>query len=110
MNRLGEAVLANGRKLPYVITDNPPRGGMKYTYFAPDKSYVVQFFNDPSKVDANMRRRIEAIISKYNPTIPESRGGALGTDGKVVEVRYSYVADRYRCFARIRTCFAVLSV
>lgn len=72
MNRLGEAVLAGGRKLPYVITDNPPRGGMKYTYFAPDKSYVVQFFNDPSKVDANMRRRIEAIISKYNPTIPKA--------------------------------------
>lgn len=91
MNRIGEAILASGRKLPYVITDNPPRGGMKYTYFAPDKSYVVQFFNDPSKVDANMRRRIEAIISKYNPTIPESRGGALGTDEK----RAAYFEKRF---------------
>lgn len=91
MNRIGEAILASGRRLPYVITDNPPRGGMKYTYFAPDKSYVVQFFNDPSKVDANMRRRIEAIISKYNPTIPESRGGALGTDEK----RAAYFEKRF---------------
>lgn len=91
MNRIAEAVLASGKRIPYVVTDNPPRGGMKYTYFAPDKSYVVQFFNDRSKVDANMRSRIEAIISKYNPTIPESRGGALGTD----ERRAAYFEKRF---------------
>ena len=37
MSRIGEATLSNGKKVKYVITDNPPRGGMKYTYFAPDK-------------------------------------------------------------------------
>ena len=36
------ATLADGSTIEYVIKDNPPKGGMKYTYFAPDKSYVVQ--------------------------------------------------------------------
>ena len=48
MGTITEATLADGRRLPYVITEDPPRGGMKYTYFAPDKSYVVQFFNNPA--------------------------------------------------------------
>lgn len=96
MNRIGEAILASGRRIPYVITDNPPRGGMKYTYFAPDKSYVVQFFNDPQKIDMNTRSRIEAIIGKYNPTLPESRGGSLGNDDKLAayfEKRFCWPTD-----------------
>jgi len=69
----------DGSKLPYVVRDDPPRGGMKYTYFAPDKSYVVQFFNDPQMGrDPNIQRRIEAIIGKYNPTRAERDGGARG--------------------------------
>ena len=91
MSRMGEATLADGRKIPYVITDNPPRGGMKYTYFAPDKSYVVQFFNEPNKIDRNMTARLEAIIGRYNPTIPESKGGAIGNDEKLA----SYFAGRF---------------
>lgn len=96
MNRTGEAILASGRRLKYIITDNPPRGGMKYTYFTSDRANVIQFFNDPSKVDANMRRRLEAIIGKYNPTIPESKGGSLGTDekrAKYFEKRFCWPTD-----------------
>lgn len=91
MNRIEQAVLTDGRRLPYVVTDNPPRGGMKYTYFAPDKSYVVQFFNEPSKVDVNTRSRIEAIMGRYNPTIPESMGGAIGNDEKLA----NYFRNRF---------------
>lgn len=91
MNKTGTATLADGRKIPYVITDNPPRGGMKYTYFAPDKSYVVQFYNEPDKIDRNMRSRLEAIIGRYNPTIPESKGGAIGTDERLA----GYFAGRF---------------
>ncbi len=91
MSRIGEATLADGRKIPYVITDNPPRGGMKYTYFAPDKSYVVQFFNEPNKVDRNMTARLEAIIGRYNPTVSEAKGGAIGNDEKLA----SYFAGRF---------------
>ena len=91
MNRICEAILASGKRIEYVMTDNPPRGGMKYTYFTPDKSCVVQFFNDPSKIDVNMRSRLEAIIGKYNPTISETNGGALGNDEKLAE----YFAKRF---------------
>ena len=91
-DRLAEATLSSGKKIPYVITDNPPRGGMKYTYFAPDKSYVVQFFNDPEDAaDPNIQSRIEAIISRYNPTIPESKGGAKGNDERIA----AYFAGRF---------------
>lgn len=79
MPHTAEAILADGRKLPYVIQDDPPRGGMKYTYFAPDKSYVVQFFNNPQvAADPNTHKRLEAIIGKYNPTRSEAGGGAPG--------------------------------
>ena len=83
MSQIAEATLMDGRKIQYVIKDNPPRGGMKYTYFAPDKSYVVQFFNNPEVTnDPNLRKRIEAIIGKYNPTLSEASGGAKGnTEG-----------------------------
>lgn len=79
MQQIAEATLADGRKIKYVIKDNPPRGGMKYTYFSPDKSYVVQFFNNPEVAnDPNLKKRIEAIIGKYNPTLAEESGGAKG--------------------------------
>lgn len=84
MAKTAYAVLTDGQKIPYVISDNPPRGGMKYTYFAPDKSYVVQFFNDPNfATDPNLHSRIEAIIGKFNPTLPEAKGGARGNDEKI---------------------------
>ncbi|MCR5165977.1 MAG: hypothetical protein K6C13_01980 [Oscillospiraceae bacterium] len=92
MSEIAEAVLADGSKLQYVVTSNPPRGGMKYTYFAPDKSYVVQFFNDPKMgQDAKMRDRIAAIIGKYNPTVSEENGGAMGNTEQLAE----YFADKY---------------
>lgn len=73
------ATLEDGRTLPYVVVDNPPRGNMKYTYFAPDRSYVVQFYNRKETArDANLRTRLRRIIGRYNPTLPEAAGGALG--------------------------------
>lgn len=76
---IAEAILSDGTKLPYVVNDDPPRGGMKYTYFAPDKSYVVQFFNNPAEIaKTNIKSRLEAIIGKYNPTRAAQDGGAQG--------------------------------
>ena len=86
MSRIAEATLTDGRKIPYVVTDNPPRGGMKYTYFAPDRSYVVQFFLRPGEArDPDVRRRLEAIIGKYNPTRSEAAGGAQGNSETMAE-------------------------
>ena len=92
MSDIAEATLLDGRKIQYVIKGNPPRGGMKYTYFAPDKSYVVQFFNDPNVAkDPNIRKRVGAIIGKYNPTLPEQSGGARGNS----EVMASYFSKKF---------------
>lgn len=74
-----QATLTDGTRLPYIVTDNPPRGGMKHTYFAPDKSYVIQFFNKPEDAeDPNLHHRLEMIIGAYNPTRAEADGGAAG--------------------------------
>ena len=88
----GVAVLSDGQKIPYVIRSDPPRGGMKYTYFAPDRSYVVQFFNNPDQArDPNLRRRLEAIIGKYNPTRSERQGGAPGNS----EAMAAYFSQKF---------------
>jgi serine/threonine protein kinase len=92
MDNIAEAILLDGKRLPYVIKDNPPRGGMKYTYFAPDKSYVVQFFNDPSIGNSpHMLGRLDAIVGKYNPTRSESEGGAIGNSAETAK----YFADKF---------------
>ena len=81
MDNIRRALTMSGREIEYVVTKNPPRGGMKYTYFTPDKSLVVQFFNDPENAaDPGIHDRIKAIIGRYNPTVPEKLGGANGND------------------------------
>ncbi len=81
MDMIRRAVLADGSEIEYVLTKNPPRGGMKHTYFTPDKSFVVQFFNDPENAaDPAIHDRIKAIIGRYNPTVSEADGGAAGND------------------------------
>ena len=98
MSRIGEATLSNGKKVKYVITDNPPRGGMKYTYFAPDKSYVVQFFNEPNKIDRNMSARLEAIISYY----PRIKGRCDRQRRSACKIFFRTVLLAYRSGCRSR--------
>ncbi len=79
MKKKEKAQLKDGRIIEYIAVDDPPAGGMKKTYFAPDKSYVVQFFHNQSTGnDPNRIARLEAILGKYNPTITEDQGGAKG--------------------------------
>lgn len=86
MDNIRRAKLMSGREIEYVVTNNPPRGGMKYTYFTPDKSFVIQFFNDPQNAaDPAIHDRIKAIIGKYNPTVSESEGGANGNDERTAK-------------------------
>ncbi len=91
MDKVAKALLSNGNIIEYLESVNPPRGGMKYTYFTPDKKYVVQFFNDPSDVNQETKDRIDAIISKYNPTLSQEDGGANGNDEKTS----SYFSKRF---------------
>ena len=94
--QVAEALLEDGRRIPFVIKENPPRGGMKYTYFAPDKSYVVQFFNNPENAnDPKLHDRIRDIIGRYNPTRSEKDGGARGNSAATAQ----YFSDLF-CWPR----------
>lgn len=87
MSDIVNAALSDGTQVPYVRTSNPPTGGMKHTFFAPDRSYVIQFFNDSqlASKDRTLRDRLEAIIGKYNPTVSADKGGAAGNTEQTAE-------------------------
>ena len=80
------ATLESGETIEYVFDANAPRGGMKHTFFTPDKRYAVQFFNDPRNAhDPQIHDRIRSIVSIYNPTVSEKDGGALGNTEKTAD-------------------------
>lgn len=80
------AVLDSGDTIEYVYDANAPRGGMKHTFFTPDKRFAVQFFNNPSdSLNPRLQDRISTIAGIYNPTISEADGGALGNTEKTAE-------------------------
>ncbi|MGN1110277.1 MAG: hypothetical protein ACI4QY_01395 [Oscillospiraceae bacterium] len=80
------AVLESGDTIEYVYDANAPRGGMKHTYFTPDKQFAVQFFNNPRDGEnPRLQDRIRTIVGIYNPTLSEQDGGALGNTEKTAE-------------------------
>ncbi len=80
------ATLESGETIEYVLDANAPRGGMKHTFFTPDRRYAVQFFNDPrNALDPQIQDRIRSIVSIYNPTVSEKDGGALGNTEKTAD-------------------------
>jgi serine/threonine protein kinase len=71
------ATLMDGSTLEYVETTDPPSGTMKFVYFSLDHSYIIAFFHDQSvSRDTNRMKRLEAILTKFNPTVPKNSGGA----------------------------------
>ena len=80
------ATLDNGETIQYVYDANAPRGGMKHTFFTPDKKYAVQFFNNPrDAANVQLQDRIRSIVGRYNPTLSEEEGGALGNTKKTAD-------------------------
>jgi hypothetical protein len=64
-----QATTKDGKAIEYVEVPDPPAGGMKKTFFSPDKSYVVQFFHDAQAAnDANRHARLDAVLGRFNPT------------------------------------------
>ncbi|MBQ1509483.1 MAG: kinase, partial [Selenomonadaceae bacterium] len=58
-----KAILMDDREIEYVWTDNPPQGGMKHTYFTPDRKFAVQFFNKKEDAESpQMKARLENIV------------------------------------------------
>jgi hypothetical protein len=77
---IATATLMDGRTVEFKEVDDPPEGGMKRTYFSPDRSYVVQFYKDQSTASDPQRIvRLQAILGKYNPTVLQSASGNADT-------------------------------
>lgn len=71
-----KASLSDGRTVEFERVSDPPEGGMKRTYFSPDRSYVVQFYkNQSSAGDRQHLARLQAILGTHNPTLLQSAGG-----------------------------------
>lgn len=80
------AVLENGAFIEFVFDANAPRGGMKHTFFTPDRKFAVQFFNNPNDArNPRLQDRIRTITGIYNPTLSEADGGAVGNTEKTAE-------------------------
>lgn len=93
------ATLDSGDTIEYVFDANAPRGGMKHTFFTPDKKYAVQFFNNPrDAANMQLQDRIRSIVGRYNPTLAEEDGGALGNTQKTAE------------YFRTRFCWPVATI
>ena len=97
-----KAELSDGRTLDYVVVPDPPAGGMKCTYFAPDKSYVVQFYHDLQlSKDPSRRARLDKVIGSYNPTTDKTYGAYWRNlfcwpTAVVVKPRLGIVCPTYR--------------
>jgi hypothetical protein len=69
-----KATLADGRTVEY-LPELKGEGGMKRVYFTADGKSVVCFFKDQSlKGDPSRRKRLDAILGKYNPTTHPETG------------------------------------
>jgi serine/threonine protein kinase len=103
------ATLKDGRTIEY-LPEVLGEGAMKDVYITPDRKSVVCFYKDPNAgTDPVRRQRMEAILGKYNPTVPRAQGGAAASDVDagyyralycwptdiVVKPRYGFVAPTY---------------
>lgn len=69
------ATLKDGRTVPYVEVEDPPMGGMKRVFFAPDRSQVIAFFHDKAaSTDPNRIARLDAVVGRFNPTLDPETG------------------------------------
>jgi serine/threonine protein kinase len=106
---MATATLKDGRTIEYV-PEIIGEGAMKDVYITPDRKAVICFYKDAaSGRDPVRRQRLEAILGKYNPTLPRTEGGSAAseTDAKyygalycwptaiVVKPRYGFVAPTY---------------
>lgn len=72
--RVEKATLEGGKVVEY-LPEVIGEGGMKTVHFTPDRSSVVCFFKDPKAGgDTQRRRRLQAIVGRYNPTLDARTG------------------------------------
>jgi hypothetical protein len=74
MSRTLRATLEDGSTLEY-LADVAGEGSMKTVHFTPDRRSVVCFFKEKSAThDPERRRRLQAIVGRYNPTRDAATG------------------------------------
>jgi serine/threonine protein kinase len=74
MSRTLRATLEDGRTIEY-LAEVVGEGSMKTVHFTPDRKSVVCFFKDKSAShDPERRRRLQAIVGRYNPTTDGATG------------------------------------
>ncbi|MFR0870272.1 MAG: protein kinase domain-containing protein [Oscillospiraceae bacterium] len=71
-----------GSTLDFVVDANAPRGGMKHTFFSPDRKYAVQFFNDPRDGHNPNIQDVSAPSSAFIIPPCRSRRGSARQYGK----------------------------
>lgn len=99
--KIERAILNDGRTIEFVVADDPPAGGMKVTFFTPDRSQVVQFYHDQQAArDPQRLARLEAVLGRFNPTLDPVhgdywRGLFCWPTGIVVQPAFGLVAPAY---------------
>ena len=74
MSKILRATLDDGQTLEY-LAQPCGEGSMKMVHFTPDRQSVVCFFKDKAASnDPERRRRLQAIVKRYNPTADPERG------------------------------------
>ena len=101
MSRTLRATLEDGRTLEY-LAEPAGEGSMKTVHFTPDRSSVVCFFKEKSAAqDPERRRRLQAIVGRYNPTTDPATGaywrelfcwptGVLGLNAGLMDFPMTY--------------------
>jgi serine/threonine protein kinase len=84
------AIQKDGKTIEF-LPEMIGEGTMKQVYFTPDLKSVICFFKDPAAGRDLVRlQRLEAILGKYNPTVPEADGGAAQSPAEAEYYRNLY--------------------
>ncbi|OQY54608.1 MAG: serine/threonine protein kinase [Candidatus Parabeggiatoa sp. nov. 2] len=66
------AQLENGRLIEY-LPEMIGEGTMKQVYFSKDKEFVLCFYKNLRKTDINRLRRLQKILTEFNPTLQNNK-------------------------------------
>ena len=85
-----QATLKDGRTIEF-LPDMIGEGTMKEVYFTADRQSVICFYKDPAAGRDPVRiQRLECILGKFNPTVPQAQGGKAPNNNDAEYYRHLY--------------------